>query len=278
MALYQKPFWLAVATLITPSLAQFGGFGGFGAGDGNNGLGGSSGFGHAGFGDDISTWTKQRMIHGILASIAFVILLPLGSIAMATVKGRWAFWVHSLVQMVGWVLFIAAAVLGFRMLGQVRVLRNEGGNTWIHDAHLRYHPILGIIILVLLLVQPVLGWIHHRQFKIHQRRTVVSYLHLLNGRLLIILGIVNGGLGLKVSRASDMVKLAYTIVAAILGGAWLVITVLSEVRKSKGKDIWGTGRPRNNGKSVRMGRIDKAVRAEAESERDSYGGADRRYA
>lgn len=143
---------------------------------------------------------------------------------------------------------------------------------------MRYHPIIGIVILALLLIQPALGWFHHRQFKIHQRRTTVSYLHLLNGRLLIILGIVNGGLGLKVARASDMIKLAYTIVAAILGGAWLVMTVLSEVRKSRGKDIWGTGRTKNNGKSVRMGRIDKAVRAEAESERDSYRGAERRYA
>lgn len=144
---------------------------------------------------------------------------------------------------------------------------------------MRYHPIVGIVILALVLVQPVLGWLHHRQFKIHQRRTIVSYLHLLNGRLLIVMGIVNGALGLKVSRASDMVKLAYTIVAGILGGAWLVITLLSEVRRSRGKDIWGTGRTRNNGKIVRMSRIDKAVRARADSERDSYSSvADRHHA
>lgn len=45
---------------------------------------------------------------------------------------------------------------------------------------------------------------------------------------MIPLGIVNGGLGLGLSGggASDVAKLAYTIVAAALGGAWVVITVL----------------------------------------------------
>lgn len=81
---------------------------------------------------------------------------------------------------------------------------------------------------------------------------------------------MNGGLGLHVSHASDMVKLAYTIVAAILGGTWLVLTVLGEVRRSRGKDVWGKGRGSSNAKSVRMERIHKAMRAG--SERDGYGG------
>lgn len=122
---------LLTAALTTPTLAQFGGIGGFGPGDGANGIGGSTGFGDAGFGLDISAWMRQRTIHGILASLVFVILFPLGSIAMATLKGPWGYRVHSLVQMVGWALFIAAAALGFRMLGQPRAFGRDGADAWV---------------------------------------------------------------------------------------------------------------------------------------------------
>lgn len=66
------------------------------------------------------------MIHGILASVTFLFLFPLGSIAMATIKGRWAYWVHVVSQMIGWFMFIAVAALGFRMLDEVRVRTRQG--------------------------------------------------------------------------------------------------------------------------------------------------------
>lgn len=131
----------------------------------------------------------------------------------------------------------------------------------IEQNRVRYHPIIGIVLFVLVLLQPALGWFHHRQFKLYQRRTIVSYLHLVNGRLIIILGMINGGLGLKVSRAPKKFKIAYGVLAGVVGVAWLAVTVFTEVRKAKGGDFWRTGRSKNNNKSVRMGRIDKAVRA-----------------
>lgn len=88
----------------------------------------------------------------------------------------------------------------------------------------------------------MLGWLHHRNFVKYQRRTLVSYLHLFNGRVLIILGIVNGGLGLRVSRGSShRAKQAYTIVAAVIGGLWLLVTVVGEIRKSRARDVSGRG-------------------------------------
>lgn len=72
------------------------------------------------------------------------------------------------------------------------------------------------------------------------------------------------------SNAPDKVKLAYTIVAAVLGGAWLVMTMWSElrklrVRKLRVRDIWGKWRFnfKRNGISVRMVRIDKVVKTES---------------
>lgn len=124
-----------------------------------------------------------------------------------------------------------------------------------------YHPIIGVVLLVLLFIQPFLGWLHHRNFKRYQRRTVSSYLHLSNGRVLIILGIVNGGLGLHIAGASDTIKLAYTIVAAVLGGSWVVLAFFGEVRRAGGKDVFG--RQKSEGRSVGMERGYNTVRKDS---------------
>lgn len=60
--------------------------------------------------------------------------------------------------------------------------------------------------------------------------------------MVVVLGIVNGGLGLQLAGAGDTVKLAYTIVAAVLGGSWLVLSVLAEARRARGKDVFGRKR------------------------------------
>ncbi|CAN8097938.1 unnamed protein product [Discula destructiva] len=256
----RKPTWLAIAALGHPTIAQFTGFGGsFGGDDDNNGFGFGPGSGGAavGLGAGFSR-SGQVAAHGILASLAFVVLFPLGAIAMATLTGRRAVWVHALVQMVGWVLFVAAAALGFVIVQEARIPGSDEG-WFITNPSTRYHPIIGIVLFILILVQPVLGWLHHRQFKIHERRTVVSHMHLLNGRVLIVLGIVNGGLGLQMAGAVDEVKLAYTIVAAVVGGAWGLVTVLGEVRRRRGRDVWGREAAGENKERIRMERIGEAV-------------------
>lgn len=68
----------------------------------------------------------QRTAHGALASLAFVILFPLGAIAMVGLNGRWALRVHAFVQTVAFVLFLAAAIIGFIMLKGASLPRVDG--------------------------------------------------------------------------------------------------------------------------------------------------------
>lgn len=140
-----------------------------------------------------------------------------------------------------------------------------------------YHPIIGIVVFALIAFQPALGYVHHRQFKRTQRRTLVSYLHLWNGRVLIVLGIVNGGLGLRVADAPDMAKLAYTIVAAVLGAAWLLVSLLSAARRGRGRDALGRRAKGDGekGRNVRVERLDRAVRAGREGGGRRGGGGGR---
>lgn len=132
------------------------------------------------------------------------------------------------------------------------------------NPNINYHPIIGVVVLALVVFQPLLGYLHHRQYKRTQTRTTVSHLHLWNGRVLLVLGIINGGLGLAVAGAPSTAKLAYTIVAAVMGGAWLLVTVVAGWRQARGgRDVFGREATREyrwwerRRDSMRMERMDK---------------------
>lgn len=114
-----------------------------------------------------------------------------------------------------------------------------------------------MVLLLLVAVQPLLGYLHHRRFQARGGgRMLVSYAHVWNGRVLIVLGIVNGGLGLQISRAPDGATLGYTIVAAVFGGVWVAVTVLGEVRRRRARrDVFG-----EDWRVVRMGRDGQAIK------------------
>lgn len=97
---------------------------------------------------------------------------------------------------------------------------------------------------------------------------MASHLHLWDGRIAIVLGIVNGGLGLRLAGARETLKLAYTIVAAITGGAWIILALLSECRRGRKKDDRRRG---DEAPTVKMVRIQKAERhVSSESERSRH--------
>lgn len=104
-----------------------------GSGSGSGSSSGSNGFGppgasfQGGLGFDINTATRYRNIHGILAALAFVVLFPIGAMAMRVVPGRLAIWVHAITQLVAYIVFIAAAGLGIWLVQEVRIPQ-AGGN------------------------------------------------------------------------------------------------------------------------------------------------------
>lgn len=127
------PATLAI-TIPTPAQAQFNpdsffggsGFGGFGGGDDDDDDDDGFGFGSNGF-FNFSSVQRRRMIHGILGAFAFAVLFPVGAIALKILPGRAAFWFHVLLQMAAWVVYIAAAGLGFWLVKDLRFPgQNEG--------------------------------------------------------------------------------------------------------------------------------------------------------
>jgi hypothetical protein len=96
-----------------------------------------------------------------------------------------------------------------------------------------YHPIIGIILFAFCLIQPVLGHLHHQGYNRTGGRTAVSHGHIWLGRILITLGIINGGLGFKLANNSKYGPIIYVIVAVIFYIAYIVAIVLGERKRAK---------------------------------------------
>lgn len=115
------------------------------------------------------------------------------------------------------------------------------------------HPQLGLAILAIAFFQPIFGFVHHRIFKKRSKaavegkatkppgRTVVGRIHLWVGRLLIVLGIINGGLGIRLASFSPFrtdsqtrtAGIVYGVIAAFMFVLYVVLVVLFEMRRKR---------------------------------------------
>lgn len=167
---------------------------------------------------------RQAMLiaHGVLASLAFVLLFPAGAIAIRLATFPGVVWLHAAFQICAYLVYIAAFGLGVYMATKMKLLN-------------AYHPIIGIVVLVALFFQPILGFMHHLMFKKYQHRTLWSYAHIWLGRIAVTLGIINGGLGLKLANSMHMSSqkgiVAYGVVAGFMWLAWVAASVIGERRR-----------------------------------------------
>lgn len=89
------------------------------------------------------------------------------------------------------------------------------------------HPIIGIIVVGLLLLQPPLGLIHHYIFKRKHIRTKWAIAHVWWGRALITVAIINGGLGLQLGGNSEKGEIAYGVIAGVIWLTWVIVSTSS---------------------------------------------------
>ncbi|KAI1415580.1 CBD9-like protein [Hypoxylon sp. FL1857] len=156
--------------------------------------------------------------HGIIMAIVMVFMYPLGS-ALMPLFGKWV--LHASWQFLAFLLMWAGFGLGIVASQRIRLDFNST------------HTILGTVVVCLMVVQPVLGWVHHSYFVKHQKRGIVSHAHIWYGRALLIMGVVNGGLGLQLADASRSFFIAYIAIAAIIFAIYIASAVFGEVRRSR---------------------------------------------
>lgn len=175
--------------------------------------------GGGGGGQQPSNYDTIATAHGALASIAFVAFFPIGAILVRLGNFSNFAWVHAASQGLAYIIFIAAAGLGIWM--------STVTDQW------NAHPIIGIVLLGVLFFQPFFGWQHHRGFKRDMKRTWTSYIHIYLGRCAILLGMINGGLGLQMSGGEKPSYIAYGVCAGVVGVVYLAVIVLGEVQRAK---------------------------------------------
>lgn len=160
--------------------------------------------------------------HGVLASLAFVILFPMGSIAIRLASFPGIIWIHAAFQIFAYIIYIAGFGLGVYLAKDLKLMSQS-------------HPIIGIVVLLVLFVQPILGWMHHAMFKKHKRRTLWSQAHIWVGRIAITVGIINGGLGFRLAACRGMSStggmIAYGVIAGIVWLAWVAAMFIGERRR-----------------------------------------------
>ncbi|KAK3937179.1 hypothetical protein QBC46DRAFT_16871 [Diplogelasinospora grovesii] len=172
--------------------------------------------------------------HGVIMALVMAALYPLGSVLMPLL-GKW--WVHAAWQTVTFCLMWVGFGLGVQTAMDRSMLFQQA------------HTILGTVVTCLLVVQPVLGLLHHRHYLAHKSRGLVSHAHIWYGRTLIVLGIVNGGLGLQLALAPNSLIIAYSVVAGVIFLCYIATKLLTGRQRQLGggtrKD--GTGSPRSTG-------------------------------
>ncbi|PTB43100.1 uncharacterized protein TrAFT101_001657 [Trichoderma asperellum] len=173
---------------------------GNGDSDGDGGSDGSSSGAISGVSNNSSNQTLATA-HGVLMSVVFVILYPLGSSLMPLI-GKW--YIHASWQTIAFLGMWAGFGIG------VFVARQE--DQFFKQAHTR----LGVILVCLISLQPIFGLIHHINYLKTQSRGIFGHLHCWYGRALMIIGIVNGGLGLQLGNAPTRYIIAYSVVAGVM--------------------------------------------------------------
>ncbi|KAI1499872.1 hypothetical protein F5X99DRAFT_388496 [Biscogniauxia marginata] len=169
---------------------------------------------------------SAAVAHAVLMVLCFVGLYPFGVLVLRL--GGWARW-HAANQGVALVLVIIGASLGFKISGTYN--RTKNFNT--------AHQVIGILIFIFVFVQFALGFMHHRNFKKTQQPTKLAPIHIWLGRLIILMGVINGFLGFPLALSPDYNYVLAGLVLFIFPGFVLIIVTKNLIRKywKKSKEV-----------------------------------------
>lgn len=109
--------------------------------------------------------------------------------------------------------------------------------TWLFKTQISaFHAVFGIVVVVLLLFQPILGYVHHLHYQRYQSITPYTHAHVWYGRVLVSAGLLDGFFGLLLAGQGAGILAAYGIIA---GGVWVlwILVVVFTGRRQKRKKI-----------------------------------------
>ena len=168
---------------------------------------------------DSSMVSQATIAHGTLMCAAVVLLLPVGALLRRVAPGS-SIWVHAGAQ-----TFALAVVTAGVGLGIYVALQDEE----LNDAH----PIIGLVVFSLLWLQPVWGMLQHAHYRSKASRGPFGWVHSVVGVAVILLGMVNAGLGLQLATTPTSGQTAYIVIVVVLVAIYAAVIAWTAVRNRK---------------------------------------------
>ncbi|CAL1705877.1 unnamed protein product [Somion occarium] len=200
------------------------------SGGSSSGSGSGSGTGSGSVSIPLQSYQKMLVAHGLLSTIGFLIILPIGALLaryLRTFSNTW-FRGHWIIQLaLGGPIIIAGVALGFAGV-------HQSGAPHVADDHKRW----GIAIFVLYFGQIALGtaihYIKPRSFVVNKRRPLQNYFHAVLGLLIIALAFYQVRTGFMhewptttgrspVSNAANIVWYIWVVLMPVLYAAGLIL-------------------------------------------------------
>lgn len=178
----------------------------------------SSGSSGGGGGGDGASFNRMVIAHAVLLIIPFVILYPFSALTLYLFPTLGIMKTHAPLQIFNTCLVVAGMGLG------IKIAKDS-------DQLSTYHPIIGLVVISCLLAfQPAMGFLQHLYFRKTGSKSLFAYTHRWLGRTLIVLGIINVGLGFRLSGIGDGnprgAVIAYAVVAGIFASSYIMVVVL----------------------------------------------------
>ena len=175
------------------------------------------------------------LIHAVLSTLVFVIVMPLGAILLRILENvRWH-WINQSLA-----LAIAVIVIGSGFVASKQFQKARSYNS--------AYQIIGIVVIVAVLIQSFLGAWHHRIYKREQRSTSYTGTHRYLGFVVIAAGMANGGFELAYASNDKFVvpyAIAVVVVALVVALSLLYIWIQNRrraaygaIREQRDEDHW----------------------------------------
>ncbi|OOQ88811.1 cellobiose dehydrogenase [Penicillium brasilianum] len=160
-----------------------------------------------------TVFNQKKTAHAVMMIIAFVIMFPCFALTMQIFPSSRTATVHGLLQLLTLIVALVGLGLGVSMAKELNLLTN-------------HHPIIGLVVVSsLTLFQPIMGLLQHRFYRKTRSKGIFAYVHRWFGRTMIVLGIINAGLGLQLARGPKGAIIAYSVVAGVMGLFYCAVVV-----------------------------------------------------
>ena len=161
-----------------------------------------------------------------MMSIVFIVLFPIAAMSLhLPLRGvRVVQFIHAPIQIVGLAMMIGALGLG------IDIAKND--LHYLDPA--KNHVIIGLLATsMIIFFQPAMGIWQHLHYQKTGQKTIISYAHRWIGRIAIILGWINTGLGFQLLPFEVIVTHVIVreyVLLGLLGGLWFFLVGLDGVR------------------------------------------------